>query len=103
MSDADQQDTQQVRAGVEYVLVGDRIKIPLRAGAFTDSQYFLAANGVAPRFIGWTAGTGVIVGPVLFDIAYVHETGSYTDQQGVQNAVTSYRVFFSLIYRYPGH
>jgi long-subunit fatty acid transport protein len=103
LSDFDQQDTQQIRAGVEYVVVGDRLRWPLRAGAFTDSQYFRAASGAAPRFVGWTAGTGVIMGPVLFDVAYVHETGSYTDQQGIQNSVTSYRVFFSLIYRYAGH
>jgi long-subunit fatty acid transport protein len=103
LSDFDQQDTQQVRLGVEYVVVGDRVRWPLRAGAFTDSQYFRASNGAAPRFIGWTLGTGVIVGGVLFDVAYVHESGDYTDQQGIGNQVSSYRVFASLIYRYGGH
>jgi long-subunit fatty acid transport protein len=103
LNDFDQQDTQQLRAGVEYVIVGDRVKIPVRAGAFSDNQYFRSASGAAPRFYGWTAGTGVIVGGVLFDVAYVHESGNYVDQQAVQNRISSYRVFASLIYRYSGH
>ena len=103
LNDFDQQDTQQLRAGVEYVIVGDRVKFPIRAGTFSDNQYFRSASGAAPRFYGWTAGTGVIIGGILFDVAYVHEGGNYTDQQGVQNRISSYRVFASLIYRYSGH
>jgi long-subunit fatty acid transport protein len=103
LNDVDQQDTQQIRMGVEYVVVGDRLRWPLRAGAYSDSQYFRSASGSAPRFNGWTVGTGLGVGSILFDIAFVHESGNYPDQQGVQNRISSYRVFASLIYRYAGH
>jgi long-subunit fatty acid transport protein len=100
LSDFEQKDTQQFRTGVEYVLLGQRVKWPIRAGAFSDAQYFRASDGDPPLFLGWTVGTGLIVGPVLLDIAYVHETGSYGDLEGIQNNAVSHRVFASLIYRY---
>jgi hypothetical protein len=40
----DQRDTEQVRLGIEYVIVRERVKIPLRVGFFTDRQYFRVAR-----------------------------------------------------------
>ena len=101
-----QTNTQQIRFGGEYVLIGHRLKIPLRAGFFLDRQYFRALDGRPPTFTGLTAGTGVILGPVLLDAAYVYEFGDYDslDVSGNQlhNTVRSHRLYLSLIYRHGG-
>jgi long-chain fatty acid transport protein len=93
-----QADTEQIRLGIEYVVIGRRLKWPLRAGYFNDRQFFLA-DGEAPRFNGFTAGVGMLVGPVLFDVAYLRESGSYTDLE-TRVDVKVQRVFASVIYRF---
>ncbi|MBI3932995.1 MAG: hypothetical protein HY317_06240 [Acidobacteria bacterium] len=119
---SDQQDTEQTRIGAEYVLILGRIKVPLRAGFFTDRQYFRELNeepplvtipveggdpvtlpvraNRPPRFSGWTAGTGILVGPILFDVAYLREYGDYTDLNGDRVSFRAHRVFVSAIYRH---
>jgi hypothetical protein len=99
LDDPDQQDSSQLRAGVEYVVIWKRLKWPVRAGYFGDDQYFRAVGG-PPRFRGLTVGTGLIVGPALLDVAYVRETGSYTSVDGLRHDVVSNRVYASLIYRH---
>jgi hypothetical protein len=100
----EQTDTQQIRAGVEYVLVGSRLKWPLRIGYINDRQYFAAVGG-APYFNAVTFGTGVLAGHFLFDVAYVYERGRYTEvdvfgQPGLKWRTSSHRFFGSLIYRF---
>jgi hypothetical protein len=104
LDDDKQFDTTQVRLGAEYVVIGARVKVPLRAGVFTDRQYFADRNGRAPLFRGFSVGTGLIVGPVLFDVAYVREQGTYPDPEPTGGRITSgsRRVFVSLIYRHGG-
>jgi hypothetical protein len=104
LDDTRQFDTEQIRLGAEYVVIGARVKVPLRAGVFTDSQYFADAAGRVPRFIGFSVGSGLIVGPVLFDVAYVREQGTYPDPEETGGRVTSVfqRIFVSLIYRHGG-
>jgi long-chain fatty acid transport protein len=103
--DQPQSDTEQLRAGVEYVVIAGRLKVPLRTGFFSDRQLFPAPpNDAPPTFHGVTGGTGLIVGRLLIDFAYVYEWGSYDDYPGsdqLQPAVKarSHRVFVSLIYR----
>jgi hypothetical protein len=84
-----QVDTGQVRTGVEWVLrLGQSggLLIPLRAGFFRDGQPVIIklkdagrpeADGIEtqPSFSGFTAGFGVTVGGVLFDVAYIREGG----------------------------
>jgi long-chain fatty acid transport protein len=100
----DQSDTQQIRAGIEYVVIRNAFKWPLRVGYVNDRQYFQAASG-PPHFNAFTFGTGIIAGPLLFDIAYVHERGDYRepgpseDVLGQHWTTTSNRFFASLIYR----
>jgi hypothetical protein len=72
---------------------------------FTDRQYFAGADGQPPVFVGFSLGTGLILGPVLFDVAYVREQNTYLDPDGAAGRVTSVtsvfqRVFVSLIYRH---
>jgi long-chain fatty acid transport protein len=102
-----QKDTSQLRAGAEYVVIRDRVKFPIRAGFFTDNQYFSAVGG-PPRFTGVTLGLGLIVGPVLLDAAYLRETGAYTSLEAssgtsiaVRSNVRLRQLLFSVIYRYP--
>lgn len=108
LDDPDQVDTQQVRLGVEYVLIAGRVRIPVRAGSFVDRQYFRAApavaggRGAAPWFHGYTAGTGVSLGPVLIDVAVVHERGEFRSRDDFAVARTRFtRGILSLTYR-PG-
>ena len=42
---------QQIRAGVEWVLIWGRVKLPLRAGYFNDRQITPNPGGVGPMTI----------------------------------------------------
>jgi long-subunit fatty acid transport protein len=97
-------DTQQIRAGLEYVVIGSKLKWPFRIGYVNDRQYFQAADG-PPHFNAFTVGTGVLAGHFLFDLAYVYERGSYFEagtagQQGPKVEASSHRFYGSLIYRF---
>jgi len=106
-------DTEQIRGGLEYVVIRGRLRLPIRVGYFNDEQYFpsisryvsiaggqpLAVNG-APRFDALTAGAGIIIGPLLLDAAYNYEHGSYADLDGRAVSVKSHRVVTSVIYRH---
>jgi hypothetical protein len=108
-TDTEQEDTEQVRMGLEYVLFLGKVKCPLRVGYYNDKQYFrsddplgtlLGDDGPAPRFNAITAGTGIAAGNVLFDMAYVRERGRYFD--GTTRATTAHRIYMSVIFRYAG-
>jgi hypothetical protein len=104
-----QQDAEQIRAGVEWVLIKGRVKIPLRAGYFNDRQIAPAVgSGDTVRFNGLTAGTGLILGAMQMDVAWVYEFGEYfvasetRPQAPVRYALTTNRVYASIIYRFSG-
>ncbi len=106
LADPRQSDTEEIRLGIERVLLFERAKLPLRLGLFSDRQYFLRGDGTPPRSVGFTAGVGVGVGPLLLDAAYVREVLSYgnralneDDQRRVSSV--SEKVYFSLIVRVP--
>ncbi len=86
----------------ERVLLLTNAKMPLRAGFFSDRQYFQRPDGYAPRSAGFTLGAGLIVGPVLFDVAYVRESLGYATEDPAQPGRVQLdleRWYFSLIYR----
>jgi len=95
-------DAEQIRAGVEYVMIHDRVRWPIRAGYFTNRQTFPAADGKSPRFNGGTLGLGMGVGPLLLDVAFVYETGDWVDPNLFQQSLTARRVLVSMIYRHLG-
>jgi long-subunit fatty acid transport protein len=107
-----QTDSQQVRVGVEYVFLTSHLKVPLRLGYFSDRQIIPNPEGDIPRFDGITAGIGLSLGSMLFDVAYVYEFGEYSVSGGVSDAGTTLpdvryslrtdRVYASLIYRFSG-
>ncbi len=103
LEDPDQTDTEQIRLGMEAVAIAGRVRIPVRAGLFWDRQYFRADSptGAPPRFEGFTLGTGVSIGPVLLDVAYLRERGRFVpaDEPGLVRTRFS-RVFASIIYRH---
>ena len=112
--DVEQVDAEQIRAGVEYVLLTRHFKIPLRAGYFNDRQIVAYPGQSAPRFNGITLGTGIILGSLLIDVAYLHEFGEYsitgvpqsgqaaTPVEPIPTAFRTNRFFASLIYRFTG-
>ncbi|MEI6127468.1 MAG: outer membrane protein transport protein, partial [Pseudomonadota bacterium] len=65
-------DTTQVRAGGEYLFVFEKTIIPLRFGVFYDPE---PATGHPDDFYGFSMGTGVSLGPVVLDCAYVYRFG----------------------------
>lgn len=83
-----QADTSQLRVGAEWVLrfgPSGNVLFPLRAGFFRDGQPVIIeladAEGqplppVKPSFSGFTAGLGITLGGVLFDVAYIRERGN---------------------------
>ena len=115
-----QADTNQFRVGAEWVLrLGQpgNVLIPLRAGFFRDEQPVIIrlndANGVPlpeeqPTFSGLTAGVGVTVGGVLFDLAYIRERGDVdaarvNNGKNVADATRSIRynrIFASVMFRF---
>jgi hypothetical protein len=104
-----QQDAEQIRVGAEWVLIKGRVKIPLRAGYFNDRQIAPAVgSGDSVRFNGLTAGTGLILGGVQLDVAWVYEFGEYfvalegSQPEPVRFALTTNRVYASVIYRFSG-
>jgi len=109
--DEPQRDAQQFRVGLEYVFLASRLKVPLRVGYFSDRQILPNPEGDIPRFDGVTAGIGLAVGSMLFDVAYVYEFGEYsvssesvgeTPGKQIRYALTTNRVYASLIYRFSG-
>jgi hypothetical protein len=112
---SEQVDAQQIRAGVEWVVISSpRVKVPLRAGYFNDRQITAYPDGRIPRYNGVTFGTGLILGPLLLDVAYLLEFGSdivpvtVGSDEGdggdtlvpVEFSLRTQRVFASLIYRF---
>lgn len=95
-------DTVQIRTGVEYVLIHDRVRWPVRAGYFRNRQTFPASDGDSPWFNGATLGLGMGVGPLMLDVAFVYEAGDYVDQNVFQQSIDARRLLFSLIYRHLG-
>lgn len=110
-----QDDSDQIRTGVEYVVIAKRLKVPLRAGYFSDEQIVRAAGGSSPRFNGFTAGIGLILGPILCDVAYLYESGRFVETVAgeatadlpasttqLSTSLRTERFFVSLIYRIGG-
>jgi hypothetical protein len=107
-----QRDGQQLRLGLEYVFLTSRLKVPLRIGYFSDWQITPNPEGNVPRFNGITAGMGLALGSMLLDVAYVYEFGEYfvtpesigesATAPQVRYALTTNRVYASVIYRFSG-
>lgn len=113
-----QRDTNQFRMGAEWVLrlgPSGSVLLPLRAGFFRDGQPVIIRltrpdesplPDVKPSFSGYTAGVGVTVGGVLFDVAYIREGGNVPadrNRDKIANATREIRysrLFASMMVRF---
>jgi long-subunit fatty acid transport protein len=95
-----QRDTEQLRFGVEYVILTDAVRYPLRAGFLSDSQPGSIVGGDAPRFNGVTFGAGAVVGPLMFDAAFLYQWADYVEASLERVTFHNRRVLVSLIYRH---
>ena len=108
LDDPGQNDSQQIRAGAEYVLILGALKVPLRSGYFLDRQIFRDVDGTSPTFKGYTVGLGLLVGPLLLDAAFLEERGSFVlgrDASAdpvfeIKQTVKTRRILASIIYRH---
>ncbi|HEV8254772.1 MAG TPA: hypothetical protein VGQ78_08455 [Vicinamibacteria bacterium] len=97
-----QKDTEQIRVGMEYVFIRERFKWPVRAGYFSDRQIVTDIEGRAPRYNGVTVGAGVVIGPLLFDIAFLYESGDFIESNDSQTSIKARKFLASVIYRNGG-
>jgi hypothetical protein len=99
-------DTTSVRLGAEYLWIrpplltawfgGARVVVPLRAGFFYDPE---PGAGSPDDFFGFSLGTGLAVGPFLFDMAYTFRTGTVSST-ATQTTASQHTVLASVIYHF---
>lgn len=95
-------DTTQVRLGCEYLFVGEKTIVPLRLGVFYDPE---PSSRHPDDFFGVSLGTGVMLGPVVLDCAYVYRwargvKGDVLSVPGTDVDVDQHSVYASLIYHF---
>jgi long-subunit fatty acid transport protein len=89
-------DTTSVRLGAEYLWVHPAVVLPLRAGVFYDPE---PGAGGTDAFFGLSLGTGLAVGPWLFDVAYTFRAGT-VHSQVTETSVQQHTILASLIYHF---
>jgi long-subunit fatty acid transport protein len=101
-SESDVDDTTQVRLGGEYLFIGEKVIIPLRAGVFYDPE---PAEGSPDDFWGFSIGSGIAYKKIIFDAAYQYRFGRdvRTTTVGGEDSsqdVDQHAVHMSLIYHF---
>lgn len=87
------------RLGGEYLFIGDKFVVPVRAGIFYDPA---PAEGSPDDYCGFSVGTGIAYGRFVFDIAYQFRFGFNVGSSMLQGArltqdVIEHTVYSSLI------
>lgn len=77
IDESDVEPTLQVRTGMEYLFIGQKHVVPLRFGLFYDPA---PADGHPDDYYGFSLGSGITFGPVIFDIAYQYRFGNDVSQ-----------------------
>lgn len=94
-------DTTQVRIGGEYLITGDKMTIPVRAGFFYDPQ---PGFKTVDDFFGISAGSGISYGKYAFDLSYQYRWGNRVIGDyvvpGVSTNVEQHTLMTSLIYHF---
>jgi long-subunit fatty acid transport protein len=101
LSEGRSKDTTQVRLGSEYLLIGEKTVVPLRAGLFYDPE----PNGTRrDDYFGFSLGSGIAYDKYIFDISYQfrfgNNTGSDIPNQGISSDVRQHTLMTSLIYHF---
>jgi len=94
--------TTQVRFGAEYLWIGEKFVVPLRAGVFYDPE---PAEGNPDDFYGFSLGSGIVWGNIVYDAAYQFRFGSDVRSTTVGNAdsrqnVQQHTLYMSVIYHF---
>ena len=92
--------THQIRLGAEYLIIKPKFVIPARVGFFYDPA---PSEGDPDDYFGFSVGTGIVHGPVVFDIAYQYRFGNDVGSSIMQNLafsqdVQEHTVYASLIF-----
>lgn len=80
------EDTTQVRIGGEYLMIGDKITVPIRGGLFYDPQPGVRLAGKTAGhnvysskiddYYGFSIGSGIALGNIAFDLSYQYRWGN---------------------------
>ncbi|MCP4626288.1 MAG: hypothetical protein GY850_22685, partial [bacterium] len=94
--------TYQVRLGAEYLVIFQKIIVPLRCGLFYDPE---PSENNPEDYWGFSVGTGIPVGRMVFDIAYQFRRGADVEGEVIGVAqtsadVTQHLVLVSAIYHF---
>ena len=109
------EDTTQVRIGGEYLIIGDKITVPIRAGFFYDPEPGITRSGSdaignalykshIDDFFGFSLGTGISINKYSFDVSYQYRWGNRITGDipyaGVTADIDQHTVMSSLIYHF---
>jgi len=94
--------TTQVRFGGEYLIIGNKLVFPLRAGAFYDPE---PAENSPDDFFGLSLGSGIVYKKIVYDVAYQYRFGRDVRSTTVCNEdstqdVDQHTVYMSVIYHF---
>lgn len=108
-------DTTQIRLGGEYLIIGDKMTIPVRGGLFYDPQPGVRLKGedasgnnvyssIIDDFFGVSLGSGIAIGSYAFDVSYQYRWGNRTTGDapytGTTADISQHTVMTSLIYHF---
>lgn len=96
------QDTVQLRLGGEYLFIGARYVVPVRAGVFYDPE---PSEGSPDNFFGCSFGSGIAFGSWIFDAAYQYRFGRdvrsvMVGSEDSSQDVDQHSVYTSLVYHF---
>lgn len=94
--------TCQIRLGAEYLMINKRLEsiIPIRAGLFYDP---MPSDGSPDNYYGFSMGTGISIGPYVFDIACQYRFATHVGDAKLRafefsQDVEETRIYGSFIY-----
>lgn len=100
LNEADIKDTTQIRFGGEYLFIGNRWVVPIRAGLFYDPE---PAEGSPDDFYGISIGGGLVFKKAAWDVAYMFRFGQDVNTVTVGQEISiqdvyQHTLYMSLIY-----
>jgi len=100
--DVETESTNQLRTGIEYLYISNPYVIPIRGGLFYDPA---PTDGGVDDFFGFSCGTGLSRGGVVFDIAYQYRFANNIAEYILKNwdfsqDVSEHTVYASIIYHF---
>lgn len=94
-------DTTQVRIGGEYLFIGSKMTIPLRAGFFYDPEPGFTK---IDDYFGFSVGSGITYGQYAFDVSYQYRWGNKVSGDipvdGINADISRHTLMMSLIYHF---